>query len=220
MKYLINNINTDWKEFIQTEFKKGYMLKIDEFLFESKELILPKKQDIFRCFNFFNISETKIVIFGQDPYHNENEADGLSFSVKNDVKTPPSLKNIFKKLKNELGINRTSSDLKDWAEQGILLLNTSLTVFKNKPSSHTKIGWFHFIKNVIDKLNKNDNKILFLLLGNHAKSLSNLIDKKHVCLLSPHPSPLSVYRTNFFEISMFKTINDFVYETYKTKIKW
>lgn len=220
MKYLINNITTNWKAFIQKQFSEPYMQKIDSILFNSNDLVLPRKELIFRAFNYSNIEDTRIVIFGQDPYHGLNQADGLAFSVCNQI-TPPSLKNIFKLLEKETGNVRTNPNLEDWAKQKILLLNTSLTVIAHQANSHKHIGWINFIYATIDLLNHNEQPILFVLLGNNAKALAKKINQqKHQILMAPHPSPLSAYKNFFFDCKLFSTINSFYLEKYNTKIKW
>lgn len=221
MYKIINNVSTNWKDIIDKEFKKDYLLKIQNYLLKTNEIIYPDEKDVFRCFNYFNIEDTKMVIFGQDPYHGLGQANGLCFSVNKNVKTPPSLKNIFKKLKDDLKIERTNPDLTNWAEQGVLLLNTSLTVIKDKPASLSKIGWINFIKNIINEINNIQNKVIFILMGNDAKSLEPFIDtSRHIIIKSCHPSPLSVKRCGFFENDLFNKINDLYFEINKKKFIW
>ena len=221
MYKIINNVSTNWKDIIDKEFKKDYLLKIQNYLLKTNETIYPDEKDVFRCFNYFNLEDTKMVIFGQDPYHGVGQANGLCFSVNKNVKTPPSLKNIFKKLNDDLKIERTNPDLTSWAEQGVLLLNTSLTVIKDKPASLSKIGWINFIKNIINEINNIQNKVIFILMGNDAKSLEPFIDtSKHIIIKSCHPSPLSVNRYGFFENDLFNKINDLYFEINKKKFIW
>ncbi len=221
MKYLVNNLITDWKEFLDNEFKQSYLIKIDELLYQSNQIIYPTKENIFRCFNYFNIDDTRVVIFGQDPYHNVDQANGLAFSVSQEIKTPPSLLNIFKKLKIDTNITRTNSDLQDWAKQGVLLLNNALTVIEHSPESHSKIGWMEFVIHVIQQLNQCNHQIMFVLMGNHSKQLYEYIDiNKHSVLLTSHPSPLSAIRCKFFEKDLFNKIDEFLKNNNYKNIKW
>ncbi len=212
-------IKTNWLNFLINESQKEYFIKLDNFLkVESQnKVIFPNKEQIFRCFNFFDIENTRVVIFGQDPYFNPKQANGLAFSVDEDVnQKPPSLKNIFKELESDLKINRNNSDLSDWAEQGVLLLNTCLTVVHKNPNSHHNIGWEKFVTNVIEILNIKTNGIIFVLLGNNALKLKKFIDhKKHHILSTSHPSPLS-YNKGFKNSKIFSRINGFLID----KIKW
>lgn len=218
MKYLINNLSTDWNEFLNCEFKKEYFIKIDNFLYKNQNnIIFPSKDNIFRCFDFFNINQTKVVIFGQDPYINDNQAIGLCFGINKDAncKIPPSLKNIAKELKNDLNIDLDDFSLIKWAKQGVLLLNTKLTVFKSQANSHKNIGWEFFIDNVIERLNNLDHQIVFLLMGNDAKKLKGKISNKHIIVQCAHPSPLSCNK-GFFNSKIFSIINSYLID----KIKW
>lgn len=220
MKYLINNIVTDWKDIIDKEFQKDYIKEIDDFLFNQKKIIFPQKQNIFRAFDYFNIKDTLLVIFGQDPYHNINQANGLAFSTFKTNPIPKSLQIIFKKLKQELNIDRTNPDISDWAKQGVLLLNTCLTVNQNEPRSHHNIGWDKFIKQIINVLNNCNHPIVFLLMGNDAISLKKYINSKHHIITNCHPSPLSAYSCGFFDRPIFKEINDFTIKNYNKMLKW
>ncbi len=217
----VDNIRTNWKEFIESELKKDYLSTIDSKLSSMSETFYPPVEKIFNAFNFFDIEDTKVVIFGQDPYHGDGEANGLSFSVDNGVKIPPSLRNIFKKINKDFNINRTNTDLSDWAKQGVLLLNTTLTVQKDVAGSHAKWGWTKFTENVIYQLNKNSKPIIFILWGTHAQSLENFIDSsKHKIIKSCHPSPLSATRCGFFDATTFKDIDQFLKDNYKLQFKW
>ena len=216
-----NNITTNWKNIIDKELKKDYLIKIQECLSKINDTIFPSQKDLFRCFNFFDIEDTKIVIFGQDPYHGIDQANGLCFSVNKNIKTPPSLKNIFKKLFIDLKIERTNPDLADWASQGVLLLNTSLTVIKGKPSSLSKIGWINFIKNIINEINSIQNKVIFVLMGNDALKLETFINtSKHIIIKSCHPSPLSANRCGFFKNDLFNQINKLYSKINKKEFIW
>ncbi|MGL4617258.1 MAG: uracil-DNA glycosylase [Mycoplasmoidaceae bacterium] len=216
MNYLIK---TDWKEFIdQLCIKHEEFLKIVENEY-NKKTIFPKKELIFNCFNYFNKDELKVVIFGQDPYHGFGQANGLAFSVDSNQKTPSSLKNIFKELENDLNIKRTSSDLSDWAKQGILFLNTYLTVEKNNPLSHSKLGWETLINDIINYINLNYPNTIFVLMGNNAKGKAPYILNKKNIIATFHPSGLSANR-GFFGCKLFTQINDLLEKNKMKKINW
>lgn len=187
--------------------------------YENK-IIFPSKENIFKAFKLCPINKTKVVIFGQDPYYQDGVADGLAFSTKQ-LKTPASLQNIFRELKNQFpNIKIQTNDLSYWARQGVLLLNTSLTVEKNKPNSHKEIGWDYFIKKVIEYINDNLSGVIFVLWGNNAKSLVKYINSnKHHILTSAHPSPLSAYN-GFFGNKHFIKINQILSEENKSEIDW
>lgn len=222
-----------WQRFIDDEKEKEYFKKILCFL-ESEEKdaqknsqIFPSKENIFKSFELTPFENLKVVILGQDPYHGAGEAVGLSFSVPTNIKIPPSLKNIFKEIISDLQIsnNRTSSnfshgDLSGWATQGVLLLNTTLTVEKDKPASHAKIGWHNFTDEVIKKISEEKEHVVFLLWGKHAQEKINLIDaSKHLILAAPHPSPFSCH-TGFFGCKHFSKTNQYLHKTGQTKINW
>lgn len=218
MNYIINNVTTNWKAFIAEQLSQQYLLKIDTQLYESKQEIFPSKELIFKAFDFFDVADTKLVIFGQDPYATFEVADGLAFSTKKD-KTPPSLRNLFKKLNIDLKINRTNCDLSDWAKQGVLLLNACLTVEANKPNSHTKLGWSNFTIACIEYLNQNTSNVTFLLLGKNAQNLSQYIDnQKHSIMCCPHPSPLA--RNKIFEQDLFVELNNLILKNKFYHMKW
>ena len=162
-----------WNEFINKEKEKDYFKQIFSFL--ENEDYFPRKEDIFTAFDLCEYDDVKVVIFGQDPYHDEGQAHGLAFSVLNNV-APPSLKNIFKEIENDLGKKRINPNLSDWAKQGVLLLNNTLTVKCHKANSHKKIGWHIFTDNVVKELNKKDNKIVFILWGNNAIAKEKIIE--------------------------------------------
>ncbi len=219
MYRVINNIKTNWKFIIDSEMKKEYFLKIKEKLLENKNNIFPKENDLFTAFNFFNFEETKVVILGQDPYINDNQAHGLAFSVLNQ-KAPKSLLNIFKELNNDLNIQRTNTNLSDWASQGVLLINTILTVDKGKSLSHKDYGWQEFTKNIISTINDNLNDIVFILWGNDARKYKKFINEnKHFIIESAHPSPLSAYN-GFFDSKPFSKINLFLSNKKNYNINW
>ena len=182
-------------------------------------LCFPQQSNIFKSLKITPYKDVKVVILGQDPYHGENEANGLSFSVNNGVKIPPSLRNIFKELKNEIGIERTNPDLSDWANQGVLLLNSILTVEKDKPLSHKNIGWETLTDAIINKISQKSDKIIFVLWGNYARSKKKLIDKDNYIIESVHPSPLSASR-GFFNNTTFIKINEILKNEGKKPITW
>lgn len=202
-----------FKDVIEEETKKDYFKLLQEFIDDEYEnkIIYPKKEDIYNAFNYTDYDDVKVVILGQDPYHGENEAHGLSFSVKEHIKIPPSLKNIFKELNLDLGMYIPDNGcLIKWAKQGVLLLNSVLTVEKDKPGSHRNKGWEIFTDNVIKKLNERNKPIVFILWGNYAKEKEKLItNHNHLKLISPHPSPFSA-RNGFFGCKHFSKTNDFL----------
>lgn len=205
-----------WKEFINKEKEKEYFKQIFSFL--ENEDYFPKKEDIFTAFDLCEYDNVKVVIFGQDPYHDEGQAHGLAFSVLNNV-APPSLKNIFKEIESDIGKSRKNPNLSDWAKQGVLLLNNTLTVKCHKANSHKKIGWQTFTDNVVKELNKKDNKIVFILWGNNAIEKEKIIDPKHIILKSVHPSPLSAYN-GFFGSKVFSKTNQILKGLGYKEIKW
>ncbi len=215
-------LNNDWDEKLNSLFASELYLSIREFLKKEyfSQTIYPPMQDIFNCFKYTPFSKVKVVILGQDPYHNPGQAHGLCFSVKCNP-FPPSLKNIFKEIADEFNTPiRTNGDLTDWAEQGVLLLNTSLSVRKNQANSHSGCGWQTFTDEVIKILNTKSNPIVYLLWGGNARSKKKLItNKNHLVLESAHPSPLSAY-AGFFGNNHFKKCNEFLEKNNLTPIKW
>lgn len=211
-------ISTNWSSFLNQEKTKSYFQEMWSFLekqYQQKN-IFPKKEQIFRCFEYFNVEQLKVVIIGQDPYYIKGYANGLAFAVNNDCKVPKSLINIFKEIQNEFNCCCHDKTLVSWAKQGILLINKSLTVEENKPNSHANIGWHHFLTNLIDYLNSLPQTIVFVLWGNQAKQLQSLINiKKHKVVHCAHPSPLSANK-GFFNSNCFIKINSFL----KQPIKW
>lgn len=213
-------IGNSWDEILKEEFKKDYFVNIEKQLEKTNKIIYPKKENIFRALKLTDYNDVKVVILGQDPYHGENEANGLCFSVNKDVKIPPSLRNIFKELKEDLNIERINTDLSDWAMQGILLLNTILTVEKDKPFSHKNLGWNYFTDNIINKINQKKESVIFVLWGNAAREKKKLItNKNHIIIESAHPSPLS-YTRGFKNSKPFSKINKILKEQNKKEIKW
>lgn len=186
-----------------------------------EKTIYPIKENIFNAFKFTSYENVKVVIVGQDPYHGEGEAHGLSFSVQDNIKIPPSLQNIYKELYNDLGIPpKKTGNLTGWAKEGVLLLNSTLTVEKDKANSHQGLGWQYFTDYVIKVLNLSENPIVFILWGNFARSKKVLItNPKHLILESPHPSPFSAYN-GFFGSKPFSKTNDFLIKNNIKPIDW
>lgn len=215
-------INKKWDIVLKDEFKKEYFEKLGMFVkneYKTKT-IFPEYKNIFNALKLTDYDEVKVVILGQDPYHGVGEAHGLSFSVREGVKMPPSLLNIFKELYSDLGIKRTKSDLTDWAKEGVLLLNSIMTVVKDTPLSHKKRGWEIFTDTIISKLNEREEPVIFLLWGSFARSKKELItNKRHKIIESVHPSPLSASR-GFFGSKPFSKINDYLKELNKEEIHW
>ena len=203
--------NNYWDAVLKEEYEKNYFKNIAMFINKEykEKIVYPPKRDILRALKLTDYNDVKVVILGQDPYHGENEANGLSFSVNEGIKLPPSLKNIYKELYDDLGITKTTGDLTSWANQGVLLLNSVLTVLKDTPTSHSKIGWQEYTDAIIRKLNEREKTIVFILWGNYARSKKNLItNKRHYIIESPHPSPFSA-NSGFFGSRPFSKTNEF-----------
>lgn len=218
------NIGNKWDDILEDEFKKEYYANIREFLKKeySTKTIFPNMYDIFNALKYTDYEDVKVVILGQDPYHGVGQANGLSFSVKKGIVVPPSLKNIYKEIQDDLGIqlDLEDGDLSYLAHQGVLLLNASLTVEKSKPNSHSKIGWQILTDAIIEKLNDKKNPIVYLLWGKNAQLKEKLItNKSHLILKCPHPSPFSVH-SGFFGCKHFSKTNDFLEKSGMTKINW
>lgn len=216
-------LGNDWDIILEDEMSKDYFKELIEFIKNEykKKTIYPKQTEIFKAFRNTSYKDTKVVILGQDPYHGENQAEGLSFSVKNGVKQPPSLQNIFKELHDDLGcsIPKTGSLVK-WSNEGVLLLNTVLTVEKDKAASHKDLGWETFTDAVIKKLNDKESPVVFILWGNFARSKKNLItNKNHYIIESSHPSPFSAYN-GFFGSKPFSKTNSFLKSKGLKEIDW
>lgn len=215
-------IGNDWDEILQDEYHQPYFQKIKETVRNeyNHKIIFPPANKVFYAFRQTSYHNTRVVILGQDPYHGEGEANGLCFSVNHGIKMPPSLKNIYKELYSDLGIIRTDTDLSDWAASGVLLLNSVLTVEKDKPASHKFIGWEEFTDNVIKKLNEKDTPVVFILWGNFAKGkMKYITNPKHLVISSAHPSPFSV-NYGFFDSRPFSKTNDFLKKNNLKEIKW
>lgn len=217
------NLGNDWDELLKEEFEKDYYLNLRSFLvneYKSKH-IFPDMYDIFNALKYTEYKNVKAVILGQDPYHGFGQAHGLCFSVKKGVKKPPSLVNIFKELKSDLGIDEpTHGELTHWAKQGVLLLNTTLTVREAAPASHKGKGWEIFTDRIIELLNKRDKPIVFILWGSNARSKTSLITNPiHKVLETVHPSPLSAYG-GFFGCKHFSQTNEFLKNNNLGEIDW
>ncbi|MFA6770110.1 MAG: uracil-DNA glycosylase [Bacteroidales bacterium] len=216
-------IDPTWKMVLKEEFDKDYFVKLTSYIktdINSGITVYPKGSNIFSAFNYTPFNEVKVVILGQDPYHGANQAHGLSFSVPEGVTPPPSLVNIFKELKTDLGIDPPSSgNLERWAKQGVFLLNAVLTVRAGQAASHSRIGWTQFTDAVIKKLSDKRDGIIFLLWGNFAKGKKSLIDSsKHFILEAAHPSPLA--RGAFFGSKHFSQTNEILIKSNKSPIIW
>ena len=207
------HLGNDWDEILRSEFESEYYLSLREFLkYEySHHRIYPPMNDIFNALRYTSYADTRVVILGQDPYHGEGQAHGLCFSVKDGTPPPPSLKNIFKELESDLGIKPPKNpELTGWARQGVLLLNTTLTVREGSPQSHKGHGWETFTDRVISLLSEREEPIVFILWGGNARAKKSLIDTKRHCIIeSAHPSPLSAYN-GFFGSRPFSRANDFL----------
>ena len=216
-------LNNDWDELLKEEYKKDYYLALREFLKQeySSKTIYPEMHLIFDTLKLSSYAATKVVILGQDPYHGERQAHGLAFSVPQGVAVPPSLANIYKELHTDLGCYiPNSGNLAPWAKQGVLLLNTSLTVRANLAASHRGQGWEKLTDRIIELLNDKPTPVVFLLWGNHAKEKAALISNpRHLVLTSVHPSPLSAHR-GFLGCKHFSKANDFLRSTGQREIKW
>ncbi len=214
-----------WKKELQEEFKQPYMDNLRSFLrkeISKGKTIFPAPHNIFKAFDLTPFEQVKVVILGQDPYHGPNQAHGLSFSVPEGIKTPPSLVNIFKELRDDLKLSSIpeSGNLECWAKQGVLLLNATLTVQAHQAGSHQKKGWEEFTDKIIHLLNEKKEGLVFVLWGSYAQKKGAFIDpKKHKIIRSVHPSPLSVYR-GFFGHRPFSQINDYLQQQQQKPINW
>lgn len=215
-------INKKWDIVLNEEFHKEYFKKLGTIVkreYQTKT-VYPKYENIFNAFRYTDYDEVKVVILGQDPYHGENEAHGLSFSVLPGVNRPPSLNNMFKELHNDLGITRTNNTLTDWAKQGVMMLNSIMTVVKDRPLSHKGIGWEIFTDTVIQKLNEREEPVIFVLWGSYARSKKVLITNRHHYIIEAvHPSPLSAHR-GFFGSRPYSKINTILKNRNIKEIDW
>ena len=215
--------NNSWDELLKDEFKKEYYLSLREFLKAeySRSTVYPNMHDIYNSLKLTDFKDVRVVILGQDPYHQPNQAHGLCFSVKEGVAPPPSLLNIFKEIESDIGVTMPSSGvLTGWAQQGVLLLNTVLTVRESCPNSHKNKGWEVFTDRIIALLNQSEKPVVYLLWGANAKSKAALIDtSRHFVLTAPHPSPLSAY-SGFMGCKHFSKANKLLEERGQTPIIW
>lgn len=216
-------VDSSWLNFFQQEYKKAYFSKLLVDIKKEYQTYpcYPQWEEIFQTFKETPLSKVKVVILGQDPYHQPHQAHGLAFSVKPNSALPPSLKNIFQELKNDLNVDKgNDGDLTSWAKQGVLLLNTTLTVRQNQPNSHLQYQWVTFTDHVLSFLSVNCTNLVFILWGKNARNKKILIDtKKHFIIESVHPSPLSAY-SGFFNSKPFSRTNNWLISKNKTPIKW
>lgn len=218
------HFENSWDELLKDEFKKPYYLKLRQFLINEyrSQVIYPNMYDIFNAMKITSYEDVKVVIIGQDPYHGENQAHGLSFSVKKGIAPPPSLVNIFKEIKSDVGVDNSGKhgELTKWAEEGVLLLNSCLTVRAGKANSHRGMGWENFTDDVIRLLNQREKPMVFMLWGANAKAKAQLItNPAHLVLTAAHPSPLSAYN-GFFGCKHFSQANDFLVKNGMTPVNW
>lgn len=214
--------SNDWDDLLKEEMEKPYYKDLRRLLIEEykTQTIYPEAEAIFRAMRLTSFHDTKVLLLGQDPYHGPGQAQGMSFSVPADFPLPPSLVNIYKELKDDLGIIRESGDLTSWAKEGVLLLNTTLTVRRSQPMSHGKIGWEIFTDKVVSLLGERERPMVFLLWGAHARSKKRLIkNPAHRIIESPHPSPLSAYR-GFFGSKCFSRTNAYLEAMGEIPVDW
>ncbi len=212
----------NWDEIIAKESSKDYFVALNTFLEKeySFKNIYPPKEDVFNAFKYCKFEDVKVIILGQDPYHEKGQATGLSFSVPSYITLPPSLKNIFKELENDLGIHKENGDLSCWAKQGVFLLNITLTVEEHLPLSHFNKGWEIFTNKILRYLNDDDKPKVFILWGKNAINKKKIItNSKHLILESVHPSPLSAYH-GFFNNHHFSKTNEFLIKNNIKPIEW
>ncbi|TFB24018.1 uracil-DNA glycosylase [Filobacillus milosensis] len=216
-------IKTDWKEYLESELNKTYFVKLVNGLDElyKKTKVYPQREEVFKALNQTPFRDTKVVIVGQDPYHGPGQAHGLSFSVKSNQKLPPSLRNIFKELVNDLNCKYPDhGDLTKWAKQGVLMLNTVLTVEESNANSHRNMGWEHFTDRILRLINDYKSNVVFILWGKQALNKGHFINQdKHLILHAPHPSPLSSYR-GFFNSKPFSSANTYLKQHGIEPIEW
>lgn len=217
-------IHPSWEivlhDYFQTDSFKVLTERVRAAYLNQHTDVYPQPENLFRAFNETPFDTVRVVILGQDPYHNPGQAHGLSFSVPDGTPTPPSLLNIFKEIEHDVGVHRTKTDLTDWAQQGVLLLNAVLSVIKNEPTSHAGIGWEEFTDYVIKTISDKREGVVFLLWGSYARSKKALIDtSKHLVLEAPHPSPLSAHR-GFLGCGHFSHTNAFLSKRGATRIQW
>ncbi|MBP5678473.1 MAG: uracil-DNA glycosylase [Bacilli bacterium] len=216
-------IGNNWDTLLKEEYQKEYFQDLLDFIKKEykEKTIYPKQNEVFNAFRYTDFDHVKVVILGQDPYHGPNQAEGLSFSVKDEVLKPPSLQNIFKELESDLGIPFPEhNSLKPWAKQGVLLLNAVLTVEEHKPTSHKEKGWETFTDDIIKIINQKEKPVVFILWGSYARAKKELItNPKHLIIESAHPSPFSA-RNGFFGSKPFSRTNEFLRKTNQKEIDW
>ena len=215
-------IRKSWYDLLKDEFQKDYFKKLQQFLNSEYALheIYPSQDKIFNALNHVSFDDVKVVIIGQDPYHEPGQAQGLSFSVPENIEIPPSLVNIMTEIEHDLKIKcYKNGDLRRWAKQGVLLLNTVLTVRRGQANSHKGQGWEILTRKIIELLGQREKPIVFLLWGSYAQSYSDLIGNQHLILKAPHPSPLSAYR-GFFGCRHFSKCNEFLMKNNEHPIDW
>ncbi|GGG90137.1 uracil-DNA glycosylase [Paenibacillus radicis (ex Gao et al. 2016)] len=216
-------LNNDWAELLKNEQEQPYYKKLEAFLNERYALanVYPERSELFTALQYTSLAETKVVILGQDPYHGEGQAQGLSFSVKPGVAIPPSLRNIYKELHDDIGCPIPShGSLLSWAKQGVLLLNTVLSVEEGLPNSHKRAGWEHFTDRIIALLNERERPVVFLLWGKHAQDKASFINTdKHPVIATVHPSPLAA-RKGFFGSKPFSRANEYLRAIGSDEVDW
>lgn len=213
----------EWYDVLEEEFSKDYYINLMKFVEEEyrTNTVFPPREEVFNAFKYTPLSKVKCVIFGQDPYHNDGQAHGLAFSVNENIDIPPSLVNIYKEIQEDLGIEIPNhGSLVKWAKEGVLLLNTVLSVRAHEPNSHKNRGWEKFSDKIVEILNKQDRPIVYMLWGKPAQTkMKKLNNSKHLVLTAPHPSPLSAYR-GFFGCKHFSKANEFLEKNNITPIDW
>lgn len=219
------NLNSEWQSILADEIQKSYFIELMDTVEEECKIhtCYPPRDLIFAAFNYCSFQDLKVVIIGQDPYHGKGEANGLAFSVNNNIRIPPSLRNIYREMCDDLGIvfMPTSGNLEGWAKQGVLLLNASLTVREDKPNSHKHLNWNLFTDAVIQKISDEKEHVVFLLWGNFAHKKGAKIDRsKHLVLESGHPSPMSANQGKWFGNKHFSKANAYLKTNHKTPIEW
>jgi uracil-DNA glycosylase len=219
----LNTLQNDWAHYLEAEFEKDYYIKLRLAIQKESNdaIVYPDKEHIFNALHMTSYAETKVLILGQDPYHGPDQAHGLSFSVREGLSFPPSLRNMLKELKEDIGTPMPKHGcLEGWAKQGVLLLNTVLTVRQGEPNSHRKLGWEIFTDRVIEVLNERELPLVFILWGKHAQEKLKMIDqKRHLVLQAPHPSPLSASR-GFFGSRPYSKVNEFLRSSGQAEIDW
>lgn len=219
----LENLSGEWRAVLQEEASKEYYKRLMEFLDHeyASAIVYPEKKAVFSALEATGFDDVKVVIIGQDPYHGKEQAHGMSFSVQKGMKVPPSLKNIYKELQEDLGIEPVQHGfLMEWAQQGVLLLNTVLTVREGQANSHKGKGWEHFTDKIIQTLNDREKPVIFILWGKHAEQKENMItNTQHAIIKSPHPSPFSAHK-GFFGSRPFSRVNDIIKENGEGTIDW